>query len=82
MNTKSLHVYSTFFYPPPSLDSIPAFCSCSWLGYEIAQVHVFTRSFIQSSGTNVSLGLVMYSKKETFLFFQKIITYEHKNVFF
>ena len=42
-------------------------------GLRNGHVHVFTRS-LQSKATNVSLGLVMYFKKQTFFFFQEIIT--------
>ena len=42
-------------------------------GLRNGHVHVFTRS-LQSKATNVSLGLVMYPKKQTFFFFQEIIT--------
>jgi len=42
-------------------------------GLRNGHVPVFTRS-LQSKATNVSLGLVMYFKKQTFFFFQEIIT--------
>jgi len=43
------------------------------VGLRNGHVHVFTRS-LQSKATNVSLGLVMYFKKQTFFLLQEIIT--------
>ena len=43
-------------------------------GLQNGHVHVLTRS-LQSKATNVSLSLVMYFKKQTFLFFQEITWY-------
>ena len=42
-------------------------------GLRSGHVHVFTRS-LQSKATSLSLGLVMYLKKQSFFFFQEIIT--------
>ena len=47
-----------------------------WLDYEMVTFMCLRARYklLQSKATNVSIGLVMYFKKQTFLSFQEIIT--------